>query len=464
MTLAILGAGPAGVAAAFQAARRKLGRVVVIEQRDSPGGNAGSFDIAGVRVDYGSHRLHPTCDPRVLADLKALLGDDLLQRPRHGRILLRDRWIGFPLRPLDLALHLPKSFIFGAAVDVVRKRFVPKPAKESFASVLEAGLGRTVCRDFYFPFARKLWGLDPGELSPVQARRRVSANTPAKMLRKTSGKKFFYYPRRGYGQLFESVCDAAKEHAAEFLFHSRVQAIEHVDQRVSRVLYETAGSAGSLDCQLVLSTLPINHLVRCLNPPHPILEAAGRMSFRGMILIYLVLEQDRFSEFDAHYFPEENIPISRLSEPKNYSATSDYGATSEPRNRTVLCAELPCDSLSNIWTKTDAELGELVQQSLAAAGIPLHAPPLQVITRRLAHAYPIYKSGFEDDFALLDDWVEGFENVVTFGRQGLFAHDNAHHAMHMAYCAVDCIGSAGEFQWDRWRSFRRDFESHVVED
>ncbi len=70
MTLVILGAGPAGVGAAFQAARRKLGRIVVIEQRDSPGGNAGSFEIEGIPVDYGSHRLHPSCDPRVLADLK----------------------------------------------------------------------------------------------------------------------------------------------------------------------------------------------------------------------------------------------------------------------------------------------------------------------------------------------------------------------------------------------------------
>jgi protoporphyrinogen oxidase len=458
MTLAILGAGPAGVGAAFQAARRKIGRVVVFEQRDSVGGNAGSFDIAGIRVDYGSHRLHPTCDPRVLADLKALLGDGLLQRPRHGRILLRNRWIGFPLRPLDLALHLPKSFIFGAAADVIRKRFVPMPVQESFASVLEAGLGRTVCRDFYFPFARKLWGLDPAELSPVQARRRVSANTPAKMLRKTSGKRFFYYPRRGYGQLFESLCDAAKNHGAEFLFHSRVQGIEHDEHQVSRIHYVSAESSGSLDCQLVLSTLPINHLVRCLNPPPSILDAADRMQFRGMILIYLVLQQGRFSEFDAHYFPEENIPISRLSEPKNYSATS------EPHNRTVLCAELPCDPHSDTWAKTDAELGELVSQSLSDAGIPLGGQPLQVITRRLAHAYPIYKRGFEDDFALLDDWIQQFKNLVTFGRQALFAHDNAHHALHMAYCAVDCIDNAGEFQWDRWRAYRQAFEKHVVED
>ncbi len=458
MTLVILGAGPAGVGAAFQAARRKLGRIVVIEQRDSPGGNAGSFEIEGIPVDYGSHRLHPSCDPRVLADLKELLGDDLLQRPRHGRILLRNRWIGFPLRPLDLALHLPKSFLFGAAADILRKRFTAKLPEESFASVLEAGLGRTVCRDFYFPFARKLWGVAPDELSPVQARRRVSANTPAKMLRKTRGSGWFYYPRQGYGQLFESLYSAAKTEGAEFLFQSRVTGIEHREQRVSRVCYETAGSSGAVDCQLVFSTLPINYLVRCLQPPQPISEAAGRMSFRGMILIYLVLEQDRFSEYDAHYFPEESIAISRLSEPKNYRGSS------QPHNRTVLCAELPCDPRSEIWLKSDAEFGELVSNALSKAGIPLQSARLHTITRRLAHAYPIYKRGFESDFALLDDWIGRFDNLVTFGRQGLFAHDNAHHALHMAYCAIDCLTPAGEFDRASWQRHRHEFESNVVED
>ncbi len=442
MTLVILGAGPAGAGAAFQAARRKLGRVVVLEQRDSPGGNAGSFTLEGIRVDYGSHRLHPACHPRVLSDLKQLLGDDLLLRPRHGRILLRKRWIHFPLRPLDLAWRLPKSFLLGATRDVVRKQFAGKPNQESFASVLEAGLGRTVCRDFYFPFARKLWGLDPGELSPIQAQRRVSANTPGRMLRKIFKKTpagGFYYPREGYGQLSERLCEAARTSGAEFFFGSRVTGIDHREQRVSRVHYEGA-ELGTINCDFVLSTLPVNYLARALQAPAPILEAAGRMSFRGMILIYLVLEQDRFSEYDAHYFPEEAIPITRMSEPKNYSGSS------EPRNLTVLCAELPCDVSSIEWSMSDAGLKELVTESLRTAGIPIQAPIRQVVVRRLAHAYPIYKKGFETDFAQVDEWIGQFHNLVTFGRQGLFAHDNAHHGLYMSYCAVDCLDGEAGFQ------------------
>ncbi len=462
MTLAVLGAGPAGAGAAFQAARRKLGRTVVLEQRDGPGGNAGSFDLEGLRVDYGSHRLHPACDARVLADITALLGDDLRIRPRHGRILLRNSWIHFPLQALDLALHLPKSFLIGSAADIVRKRFVKKPVDESFASVLEAGLGRTICRDFYFPFARKLWGLDPMHLSPVQAQRRVSANTPGRMLRKLkrAGTGRFYYPQRGYGQIFERLHEEAAIQGAEFLFGSKVTGMAHDGRRVSRICYEQSGSSGTVDCDFVLSTLPINLLARSMRPQAPVevLEAAGGMSFRAMILIYLVLDQDRFSEYDAHYFPEERFPISRLSEPKNYSGVS------EPRGRTALCAELPCDTASSAWNMSDADLGDLVRDVLRDAGIPLRASIRKVVTRRLAQAYPIYKRGFEVPLAQVDDWLGQFENLVTFGRQGLFAHDNAHHALYMAYCAVDCMESNGKFQWARWKKFRHEFESHVVED
>jgi len=103
----ILGAGPAGVGAAFQLTRRALAQVSVLEQNSRVGGNAGSFELAGMRVDYGSHRLHPTCHPDVLRDIRALLGDELLDRPRHGRIRLRGRWIHFPLKPLDLISFPP---------------------------------------------------------------------------------------------------------------------------------------------------------------------------------------------------------------------------------------------------------------------------------------------------------------------------------------------------------------------
>ncbi len=150
----ILGGGPAGLAAAYKLAQRGWRNVTVLERGTHVGGNAGSRVIDGIPVDFGSHRLHPSCPPDVMADIRSVLGDDLLDHPRHGRIRLRGRWVHFPLKPFDLIARLPPSFVAGVAADAVRKRFAPAANGEaSFASILETGLGRTICRDFYFPYA-----------------------------------------------------------------------------------------------------------------------------------------------------------------------------------------------------------------------------------------------------------------------------------------------------------------------
>jgi len=466
----ILGAGPAGLGAAYQLARRGVARVTVLEQREAVGGNAGSFELEGIHADYGSHRLHPSCDPEILRDLRELLGDDLLDRPRHGRIRLQGHWIHFPLKPVDLLLQLPKGFAFGVASDLVRK-LLPRSddGPETFATVLERGLGRTICREFYFPYARKLWNLPPDELSPTQARRRVSNNSVGKMMRKIAtaipglrppGAGRFFYPRRGYGQISQRLYEAAKNAGAEFLFGTRVATIERDGNRITAVTYERGGKQQKIPAGNVWSTLPISLLVRGLRPAAPadVLEAASSISFRGMILIYVVLEQGRFTEFDAHYFPEAAIPVSRLSEPKNYSGST------EPRNRTVLCAELPADPGSPEWERSDEELGRMLCNWLDQAGLPVRASVRHVVTRRLRQAYPIYQRGYETHFAKIDGWLEELDGLLTFGRQGLFAHDNTHHALYMAYAAVECFGPDGNFDWQRWQDFRRVFETHVVED
>jgi protoporphyrinogen oxidase len=230
----ILGAGPAGLGAAFRLRRDRRADVTVLERNDFVGGNAASFDIAGQRVDFGSHRLHPSCDPAILGDLRELLGDDLQQRPRHGRINLRGRWIRFPLKPLDLMLRLDPRFAAGVARDMMAGPFRRRRpvGGETFASVLGAHLGPTICEQFYFPYARKIWGRQPQELSSVQARRRVSASSFGKLLRKLFsgfpgikpvGFSYFYYPRLGFGEISDRLADAARDSGAEILLGHAVQ-------------------------------------------------------------------------------------------------------------------------------------------------------------------------------------------------------------------------------------------------
>jgi len=177
-----------------------------------------------------------------------------------------------------------------------------------------------------------------------------------------------------------------------------------------------------------------------------------------MVLIYLVVAQPQFTEFDTHYFPGADVPLTRLSEPKNYTGRS------EPGSHTVLCAELPCGVDDAVWNASDDALAELVRDTLARCGLALRAPILQVTSKRLAAAYPIYRRGYEAPFARLDEWVATLDRVLTFGRQGLFAHDNTHHTLEMAYAAVECLDPTGAFDRARWQRYRSAFEAHVVED
>jgi protoporphyrinogen oxidase len=466
----ILGAGPAGLGAAWRLALRRVARVTVLEAAPRVGGNAGSFELDGIHVDYGSHRLHPATEPHILRDLKELLGADLLDRPRHGRILLGGRWIHFPLKPLDLLLRLPKPFALGVAADMARKA-VPRASSgpETFATVLERGLGRTICREFYFPYARKLWGLEPEELAVIQARRRVSGSSLGKMARKIAsqipglkpqGFGRFYYPRRGYGQISERIAEAAQAAGAELKMGARVTGIECQGERATAVRFEQEGREQAMPAEMIWSTLPITLLVRGLRPQAPaeVLAAADGLAYRAMILIYLVLGQDQFSEYDAHYFPEEHIAISRMSEPKNYRAAT------EPRGRTVLCGELPCAVDDATWRMSDEELGQRMLDCLERCGIAARAPLLKVETRRLRQAYPVYLRGYEEKFNRMDAHLDSLQGLLTYGRQGLFAHDNTHHALFMAYSAVECFRDDGSFDRAKWAESRKIFETHVVED
>ena len=187
------------------------------------------------------------------------------------------------------------------------------------------------------------------------------------------------------------------------------------------------------------------------------LEAASQIDYRSMILIYLQVPIDRFTEYDAHYFPGLDTRITRLQEPKNYAALS------EPKGSTVICAELPCSKTDDVWTMSDEELGKIVETDLATSGIPLPKEPVAYASRKLPQAYPIYLTGYEEPFGALDEWVESVPRVLSYGRQGLFAHDNTHHALNMAYGAVDCL-EQGAWNDAKWREYREVFKTHVVED
>ncbi len=466
----VLGAGPAGIAAAYALTRDGRAHVTVLERAERTGGNSSSFMIDGIWCDYGSHRFHPVADPAVLADVKALLGDDLLLQPRHGRIRLGGAWIHFPLKLGDALTKLPKPFAFSLIRDMALKPFRAKAAgPATFSTVLYNGLGKTISENFYFPYVRKLWGLPPEKLAVTLAEKRVSSGSVAKILGKmlrmlpgmgspTTGR--FYYPRKGFGQISGAMVERATAKGAQFRLATEVSRIERQGDAVKAVWIRDGDTEVRHDSTLVLSTIPLTTLVRLMDPPAPeeVQAAARAIRFRSMILVYLILKTDQFTEFDAHYFPELSIPISRMSEPKNYNSAT------EPRGKTILCAELPCDPGDKWWTMSDGALGEQFCQWLGQLGLPVTVPVDRCETRRLSHAYPVYDLDYQARFDRIDAWVSGLTGLLNFGRQGLFAHDNTHHAFAMSYGAVDSMRDDGSVDTAKWAAHRAEFASHTVED
>jgi protoporphyrinogen oxidase len=442
-------------------------RVVVLEASDRVGGMAGSFEVAGQRVDFGSHRLHPSIAPDLRRELEGLLGDELQVRPRHGRIRLQGRWLPFPFGPADVVTGLPPAF----AAKVVRDSLLSpfrRPKADTFHEVVRAGLGPTIAAEFYEPYAHKLWDADPRDLAGELARRRVSARGPLDLVKKAVRRgehpgRSFLYPRTGFGTISERLAEAAAEAGADIRLGAPVLGITKT-MWSKPTLRSRAGDRGPyvIEAERVWSTMPLVPLARLVDPAPPpeASAAAGRLRHRAMVLAYLVLDRPQWTELDAHYFPSLDVPMARVSEVKNYRVGGD-----DPAGQTVLCAELACwaEDDDPIWTAEPAHLGALVADALERQGLP-DARPVHTEVVRLPHVYPVYRPGFEVDLAAVEAWAEDQPWLTVFGRQGLFVADNTHHALAMGQAAAACLGPDGAWDEARWRRTRDGFRSNVVED
>jgi protoporphyrinogen oxidase len=455
--LVVVGAGPAGLTAAWRAAL--VGHDVrVIDGAAAVGGMAASFEVAGQRVDLGSHRLHPSAAPHVLAALRSLLGDDLQTRTRHGRLRLQGSWIGFPLRGSELIRRLPPRFAARATFDAVTKP-LRRPEQDTFADVVRVGLGPAMLREFYGPYARKLWGADASSLAGELARRRIAAGSPTAMLRKVvrgarPGARTFLYPRLGYGQIVEALAAAAVDAGARIDLGAPVERVEARDAGVTLHL----GGGAVVDAARVLWTAPLGRLVTAVpDAPAPVVTAATQLAHRAMTLVYLVVDRPQYTPYDAHYVPDASVSLTRLSEPKNYRDGPDPEAT------TVLCAEVPCTIGDEWWTASAGAAADRVAGELEAIGLD-RPRVIGAEIRRLPSVYPVLRTDSLASLATVSSWAASRPRVTVLGRQGLFVADNLHHVMDMGWAAAAALRPHGAIDERVWADARQRFATFVVED
>jgi protoporphyrinogen oxidase len=181
------------------------------------------------------------------------------------------------------------------------------------------------------------------------------------------------------------------------------------------------------------------------------------LRYRGMLLVYLVLDVDRFTPFDAHYFPSEDVVFSRLSEPKNYAASP------LPPGRTGLCVEIPATPGDELWNLEGRELVDWVLTDLRKVALPADGHVVGSLVRRLPSVYPVYDLGVERRMSEVESFLDTLPHLVSLGRQALFLHDNTHHTLEAAWLAASCVRAA-RFDHERWRSHRARIQGNVVED
>ena len=160
--------------------------------------------------------------------------------------------------------------------------------------------------------------------------------------------------------------------------------------------YTNSTGTHEIDTNQVYSTIPVTLLARLVDTavPPAVQAAAESLEFRSLVLVYLLLDQDRFTEYDAHYFPGQDYPFTRISETKNYSDRS------EPAGRTSLCAEVPCFLDDTIWKASDEVLARKVSDGLELAGLPITSDILEVKVKRIPFAYPLFTVGYEQQFSV----------------------------------------------------------------
>ncbi len=436
----VVGGGPAGLAAAYRLSEDPDRAVLLLERSPRFGGLAAGMTRDGMRLDFGPHRLHSAADPEVLADLRALLGDELELRTRRGQIFLNGRYLPFPPTARTL-LELGPVTLARAEASLARARLHRRPPR-SYAEAVSQAVGPALYRLFYAPYAEKVWGL-PGELIAVeQAARRVNQRGPLDLLRtfrRAHPSRHFLYPRGGFGRIPEAYVGVLRQRPNVRLCAGAVIQGLLLDRGgVREVVYEHGECRATVAPEHVVWTAPLSDLVRLADAaPTPVREAVAGLQMRAVVIAYAQLARDAVGIADTSYFPESRFPFNRVMEQKRFSAET------VPGERTVLVMDLACDPDDGRFTATDDAIREEVVPALEAAGLAHRDEITDFWCVRFRAAYPVYTADTAARLSTVRDWADAIGNLWLAGRQGLFLHNNTHHSLLMGYRAAAAIRGGG---------------------
>ena len=432
----VLGAGLAGLSAGHALAQAGL-RVRVLERESAVGGLARTVAHGPFRFDLGGHRFF-TQDETIEGLVRGLLGPECLTVPRSSQIFLRNRYIDYPLSPLNAISGLGATTALRVVLDYAWEKLRGRFGARGMVSLEDwvvSHFGRSLFDLYFKEYSEKVWGIGCESISMDWVAQRIGGLSLGAAVRnaffrhggqaaRTLANRFLY-PSQGIGRIAERLREEIERENNEVLCNVEVSRIRHEDFRVRAVVVRRGSRDSAVDGRAFISTVPLTHLVRMLDPPPPeeVLRAAAALRFRDLVIVAVTLNRRRATGQSWMYFPERRIPFGRIHEPTNWSARM------APEGKTLLVAEQFCFRGDSVWTAGDRELAEGTIRHLHGLGIISRQEVQDSAVLRIPEAYPLFHVGYREHREAVTGYLRRFRNLFPAGRGGTFRYQNMDQAM-----------------------------------
>ncbi len=459
----IIGAGPAGLTAAYVLAKRTDCRITVVEADHEVGGISRTVRYKQYRFDLGGHRFFTKIRP-VQELWREILGDEFIKVPRLSRIYYNGRFFDYPLRAMNALSGLGAWNAAMIVLSYPKWHYRPYPVEDNFEQWVTNRFGRRLYRTFFKTYTEKVWGLPCTEIRAEWAAQRIQGlslarailNATALNKRSTDIKTLiheFDYPRLGPGQMWEMCRDRILSRGHRVLMGHRARAVRLENGKVASVVLDSPEGERVLPADHVISSMPLRGLGRSTRPEPPAetLAAADGLTYRDFLVVALMLKRTDLFPDNWIYIHTPGVKVGRIQNFNNWSA-----AMVPAPGMTCIGMEYFCFKGDGLWSSQDRDLADLAASELSQLGLANRSDVVDAQVVRVPKAYPIYDSAYRGHVDRIREFLDPVPNLHTVGRNGMHKYNNQDHSMLTAMMAVDNMLGAAHDIWD----VNTDFEYH----
>jgi len=449
----IVGAGPAGLTAAYTLSKYNV-PATVLEADDIVGGLSRTVNYKGYLFDIGGHRFFSKWDD-VNQIWREVLGSDFVERPRLSRILYRQQFFYYPLRIRNALFGLGVGDSVRILLSYLRSRIVYYENEQNLEQWVSNRFGKRLYEIFFKTYTEKVWGVPCTEIRAEWAAQRIRGLSLGAAIRNALSRSpkptikslihSFHYPRRGPGQMWETMTALLRNRGYPVSRARTVIRILHDETGITAV--ETTGRYGTETHKGTdfISSMPIRDLVRALDPPAPPLvrDAAEKLRYRDFLVVALIVNRQEVMPDNWIYVHDKGVRVGRIQNFKNWSPDMVPDLS-----KTCLGMEYFVFENDDLWASSDRDLIELAKCEIAQLGLARPEEIEDGTVVRMPRAYPMYDSGWAKQVAAIRGYLEECSpNLQLVGRNGMHKYNNQDHSMMTAQCAAKNILGA---QYNLW--------------